>query len=147
MDCIFITFDTMGTQVLEKDLLENEYVKFERRGLVVVGTYKANQIDLALAKKIVQDRLTFSNFEDVPLLITEFGLRGIDRDARTYFSSDDGIKGILASAIVTNSAVTYYLAIFFLKISVTKVKFPAKVFKSEDVAVAWLNSFVEQVPN
>ena len=125
-------------------IFENEFMKLEEKNGIVFGTYKTGPITLELAKKVVINRLEFTNNTDVPLLVTEEGLRGIEREARNYLSSEEGMKGILAGAIVTRSVFSSHLANFFMKIAYFRAKVPAKMFASEKEAVEWLQSFIEK---
>ena len=94
-----------------------------------------------MAKEVVENRINFTHNKDVPILINDNGLTSIDKDARAYLSSDDGIKGLKAGALVTNSIFGRHLANFFIKISVIKPKIPTRLFSDEKEAVKWLKQF------
>ena len=65
-------------------------------------------------------------------------MRGIEREARAYYSS---LRSITARALLVESPVTRVMANFF--ISINKPPVPTKLFTSEDQAVAWLKNFME----
>ena len=129
---------------MNQNFFENDFVKFEFIGNVVKGTFKKGKVNLEVAKSIVDERLNFTNQKAVPLMITDLGLKSIEREARDFLSSDRGIEGVLASALVTNSAFGKYLANFFINITVMRPKIPTRVFTSEEDALTWLQSFIEK---
>ena len=73
-----------------------------------------------------------------PLLVDLRPMRGIEREARAYYSS---LRSITARALLVESPVTRVMANFF--ISINKPPVPTKLFTSEDQAVAWLKNFME----
>ncbi len=122
---------------------ENDFVILEIENGIMRLTYKAGAtINLDNAKTIVQKRLQLTNKKAIPVIIDDIGFKGIEKDARDYLSSDEGIKGISAAALVSKSVFSAYLANFFLKISFYKPKMPARVFKDESEARKWLIDFV-----
>lgn len=129
---------------MEKQSFENEYVKFEFDNNILRGTFKKGLVTLDIAKIIVFERRKFSNFKDVPLLICDLGIKSIEREARDYLSSSEGIEGIMASALVTNSALSKHLANFFVNITVIRPKIPTRVFTNESEAIAWLKNYVTE---
>ena len=126
------------------DIFENDFMRVERRGGIVFGAYKRGPITLDMAKDVVKNRLNFSNQKDVPTLVTEKGLKGIERDARQYLGSDEGVKGVKAGAIVTKSSLSSHLANFFIRVSIIRTKVPMRLFTSEKEAVKWLKQFLDE---
>jgi hypothetical protein len=120
---------------------ENEFVRFEVNDGILKGTFKEGLVSLEIAKKIVAERLNFSNGKSYPLLITDVGLKSIKGEAREYLSTDEAIKGLKASAMVANNMFAKHLANFFVKISVIKPKIPTKIFSNEKDALIWLEQF------
>ncbi|MEX1002173.1 MAG: hypothetical protein WDZ35_08670 [Crocinitomicaceae bacterium] len=125
-------------------VFDNHFMRLEWKDDIVYGLYKDVNVDLEMAKNVVKNRLEFTNHESVPLLVREAKFKGFDRDARQYLSSEEGLKGILAGAIVVKTAFSSHLANFFLKISMGKPKIPAKVFSSEAEAENWLREMVKE---
>lgn len=117
-------------------------MRLEWRDGIIIGTYKQGPVTLEMAKQIVVNRLAFTGNQKVPLLVNDVGLRGIERDARVYLSTDYALEGMSAGAMVTSSVFGSYLANFFLKISLRKPKIPVKIFTNEDDAIKWLRSFL-----
>lgn len=95
------------------EVFENDFMRLEWSDGIIIGTYKRGPITLELAKQVVQNRLNFANHQPVPIMINDIGLRSIDKDAREYLSSDDGIRGLKAGALVTDSVFGRHLANFF----------------------------------
>lgn len=122
---------------------ETKHYKFRFYDGIFHLTYLQGPIDITLAKEIVQKRLEVTEGKGVVVLVDDLGLKSVDRNARDYFSSDEGVKGILAGAFFVRSVFGMYLANFFLKISLNKAKFPTKVFSDEQEAIIWLKTFYE----
>ncbi len=120
---------------------EGRYVDLEMAGNILVATYKAGpKIDLAAAKEIVKERVAFTNQKAVPVLVIDHGMVSMDRQAREFLSSDLGVEGISASAIISSSTVNSMLVNFILRIS--RPNLPVKMFTSKESAIQWLNEFV-----
>ncbi len=125
-----------------KDFTYNsEHYRFHFKDGIFFGTYIGGPITLTLAKEIVRKRLELTNGEKVLAIANVEEVAGIDRDARDYLSSAEGTKGIVAGAIITDSAFNKHMANFFMKISFSKAIIPGKVFSSEDEAISWLRKF------
>ena len=115
---------------------KGKYVDFEMDGDILIARYKnAPKIDLQAAKEIQKDRLTFTSHKRVPVLVIDQGLVSMDRQAREFFSSEAGIEGISASAMIVSSTVNSMLVNFILKIS--RPNMPVKMFTDKNAAVAW----------
>lgn len=120
---------------------EGKYFKLSVAEGILYVSYIGGPITLDIAKDLVANRLKLTEGKVMPVLVNVVDVKGIDREARNYLSSDEGLIGLKAGAIVTNSAFTKHMANFFMKISFSKSKMPAKVFSSEDEAIAWLIKF------
>src|SRR5688572_23463909 len=124
------------------EVFENDFMRLEWSDGIIKGTYKKGPITLELAKQVVQNRLNFANHKPVPIMINDIGLRSIDKDAREYLSSDEGIQGLTAGALVTDSAFGRHMANFFIRISVIKPKIPTRLFSNDAEALEWLSQYV-----
>jgi hypothetical protein len=123
---------------------ETEFYKFQFDGDIFYMTYKNGPITLEIAKEIVSKRHELMNGREIWALIDDFNLRSIDRDARVYLSTPEGIDGIRAGALLVSSHFAKHLANFFLKITVTKPIIPAKVFTDKTEALDWLHSLKKE---
>tara|TARA_R110002020_G_scaffold439532_1_gene650047 strand:- start:481 stop:912 length:432 start_codon:yes stop_codon:yes gene_type:complete len=139
-----INQDTKEIKIKNCDVFENDFMKLERKEGIVFGTYKKKNITLDMAKEVVKNRLAFSQQKDVPTLVTEQGLKGIERDARQFLGSEEGVKGVKAGAIVTKSVVSSHLANFFIRVSIIRTRVPMRLFTSEKEAVKWLKQFLDE---
>jgi hypothetical protein len=120
-----------------------DFVDLEMHDKYLIARYKAGpKIDLSAAKIILNERLEFTNYKSVPVLVIDSGLVSMDKQARDFLSSDEAIKGIRASAIISSSVVNSMLVNFILKIS--RPNLPVKVFTDLTAAENWLNSFVDE---
>ena len=124
----------------------NEHVDLKWIGNILEATYKAGpKIDLEAAKDILSERLEFTGGKDVPVLVVDSGLVRMDKHARDFLSSNDGVKGIRASALISSSVVNSMLVNFILKIS--RPNLPVKVFTDREDALNWLKSYVDEDQN
>jgi hypothetical protein len=128
-------------QVIEEISYETEFYKFVVADGIFYLTYIGGPITLDVAKDLVVRRLKMTDSKPVLMLVTVKDLKGMERDARSYLSSDEGIAGVQAGAIVVKSPFTTHMANFFMKISFNKSKMPAKVFSNEEEAIVWLRKF------
>lgn len=120
--------------------LDTEFVHFELDNGILIMKYKPNkELTLDMAKKIVKTRLEFTDHTNLPLLILDQGVSGMSKEARDYFSSDEGIYLVKASSIVIDSVFGSFLVNFFLK--VTNPKIPVKVFSDIKKAKKWLEAY------
>jgi len=124
------------------EIFENDFMRLKWSNGIIMGTYKRGPITLEMAKQVVQNRLKFANYVPSPIMINDIGLRSIDKDAREYLSSDEGIQGLTAGALVTDSAFGKHMANFFIRIAVIKPKIPTRIFSHEAEALEWLSQYV-----
>ncbi len=122
---------------------ESQYVNLELINNILVARYKSGpKINLDAAKIILKERLEFTNNKDMPVLVIDSGLVSMNKEARDFLSSPEGVKGIRASAIISLSVVNSMLVNFILKIS--RPNLPVKIFTNRRVAEEWLKTFVDE---
>lgn len=120
--------------------LDTLYVRYELQDDLLIGTYKKGlKINLEMAKEIVKTRLEFTDHRPVVVLVLNQGVVSMDKKARDFLSSDEGVRGCIAGAIVLDSPVGSFLGNFFL--SVSKPKIPARTFSKKEAALKWLQQF------
>jgi hypothetical protein len=100
-------------------------------------------IDLPKAKEIVTARQKFTNGQSYPCLGIARKSITLTKEARDYFSSEEGMRGIKANAFVADSVFKMFLANFFLSVSVSKKRFPSKIFTDKQKALHWLKQFTK----
>lgn len=118
---------------------ENHQIKMEIVDGILYGSYKAGfKITLPDAKLIVAERLKLLNGRVLPSLALDGGVVSMDKAARDYFSSSEGIQGIKTVALVENSFFSKMLINFFLKL--TNPKIQVKAFNNQKEAIDWLKN-------
>jgi hypothetical protein len=123
-----------------KKILDTPYVHFELQDDLLICTYKRGlKLNLDMAKEIVKTRLEFINYKPTLVLVYNQGVVSMDKKARDYLSSDEGLRGCIAGAIVLDSPFGTFLGNFYL--SVTKPKMPARIFSKTEAALKWLQKF------
>jgi len=121
-------------------VLDTQYVHYELQDDLLIATYKKGlKISLDMAKEIVKARLDFTNQTPILVMVYNQGVVSMNKKARDYLSSNDGIRGIIAAAIVLDSPFGSFLGNFFL--SVTKPKIPARIFSKKEDSLKWLQKY------
>jgi len=130
---------------MEKKVLDNEYMHYELIDGILICTYQSGlEITLDVAKNIVRNRLNFTENKSYPVLLNDKGLVSVDKSAREYFASEEGIKGVTAAALVANTVFNTFLGNFFIKVTVIKPPVPTRLFTNEVKAIKWLEQFKEK---
>jgi hypothetical protein len=125
-----------------KKILDTPYVSFEIENSILIATYKPNAfITLKEAKEIVTSRLTFIDNIVLPTLVLNQGIIKMNKEARDYLASENGIAGIKCAAILINSNFISITVNFFLR--VTKTKLLVKTFTDKKDALTWLSGFID----
>ena len=118
---------------------EGELVLSWEDGILVADyQMKTLDLDLDMAKAIVEKRLKFTGGEECVLLIKNQNLTSMSKDARDYLGSSEGVLGLIAIAILTETILKEFLINFFLRVS--RPPFPTRMFKDESKAKAWLKT-------
>lgn len=103
------------------------------------------EIDIDVAKEIVESRLHYTNGKSVYTLIDFSNVKSVTKEARDYMNSPEGgLKGILGGAFLSTSVVATLFVNLYLKISNPSV--PAKFFTSEKDAMWWLRKIKNMTP-
>ncbi len=118
---------------------ENSQIKMEVEDGILYATYKAGlKLTLDDVKNIVKERLVLLEGKSLPVLIIDAGVVSMDKSARDFLSSEEGISGLKSAAIIENSLFSKMLINFFLKL--TNPKLQVKAFGSQDEALIWLKT-------
>lgn len=118
---------------------ENSQIHMEIVDGVLYATYKAGlKMTIDDAKNIVNERLKLLEGKILPVLIIDSGVVSMDKSARDYLSSDEGISGLRAAAIIENSLFSKMLINFFLRL--TNPKIQVKAFNNKEEALKWLKN-------
>jgi hypothetical protein len=125
---------------LMKELLfSNEILDGHLDDGIMVLKFKVKKFDLDAAKVAVAARIEASKGIAFPMLVDGREVSSISKEARDYFATDDGIKFLLASALVADSVLGKFLGNFFLQIN--KPKVPLRLFTDDKEAYKWLQQF------
>ncbi len=121
------------------DRLETPFVLLEIDDDILVATYKAQDLTYEIAMQAVESRLKMVKDDVYPCLIKDYSVAKIDKQAREYLASKDGVRGVSAAAILTDSLFKMTLVNFFIK--VLPPPMPVKLFREEADARRWLKQF------
>jgi hypothetical protein len=116
------------------------YLELRESGILVARYKRQRKLTLPMAREIVQTRLDFAGREPRPVLVANLGVVEMDKEARRYVSSGDGVRGIKASAILTESLATHFIMSFI--VGFYRLPFPVRDFTTEDAALIWLSTFL-----
>jgi hypothetical protein len=105
---------------------------------ILFWDYSKNlEIDISVAKKLVEDRLNYTHGRSVYGLIDATNIKSTTKQAREFMSDPHGgLKGILGGAFISSNMFTTVIINLFLRI--TKPIVPAKFFTSKEEAITWL---------
>lgn len=120
--------------------IENPYVHFLLEDDLITATYKKGKnITLDAAKEIVKMRRELTEDKPVVALLYNQGAN-VDKDARDYFVSDEGVKGITATAVILGNPFSSFILKIFVAITTPK-GMHVKVFRNEEAAKKWLQQY------
>jgi hypothetical protein len=109
--------------------IENDIIFFKYRPSI--------EIDIAMAKDLVNKRLDYTGGQSVYTLIDFTNVKSVTKEARDYMNSPEGgLKGILGGAFLSNNVVATLFINLYLKVSSPSI--PAKFFTNTDDAITWL---------
>jgi hypothetical protein len=116
------------------------YVSFEIKDGIIHAAYKRGvKLNLDIARNIVAYRLEFTKGLIYPAIIFNQGVISIDKPARDFLSSAEGVKNLAAAALILDSAFGSFLGNFIL--SVTRPPLIAKIFTKPELALKWLQQY------
>lgn len=102
-------------------------------------------IDVDIIKEVIANRHDFANGEDHYLIMDLSNLKHISSEAKNYaYSSEAGLKNILAGAFIATNPVSRLLANVLVK---TTVDIPSKMFTDKESALKWILEIKKQNNN
>ena len=128
---------------MDKVVKENQYMRCWIEDGIIHAIFKPEVLDLEAAKECVKLRLELSEGLTYPFMADGRGVQNITKEARDYFASDIGVRGVAASALLTESVAGKFIGNFFLQIN--KPKVPVRLFTNDTDAVNWLKNFVKKL--
>jgi hypothetical protein len=122
--------------------IANEYIVFSVENEILYATFLNNvAIDLAAAKKILQDRIGFIQGMSFPILVDSTRVKSVNKEARDFLSSEEARTGVKATAILVSGYLSSAIANFFLKVTVKKPIVPTRIFSDKQKAITWLEQY------
>jgi hypothetical protein len=126
-----------------KVLLDTDSALFEsiENTNIIKSTIKPGLVvNLELAIKIKEDRLSIWGNILKPLIVDINGLQSIEDEARDYWATKESMQFIQSVAIVTNKKVQVMIANFYILFS--KPVVPSKLFTNFNDALEWSKKFI-----
>lgn len=125
---------------MENRILHTDQINWELKNGILIAAYKKGPaINLLSAKIQVSNRKEFTKGKKYPILIKDYGVAVIEKDARSYLTSKEGTEGISAAAMVLTNVFSTFLGNYLVKLN--PIEMPVKIFKHENEAVAWLQQY------
>ncbi|MGP8217412.1 MAG: hypothetical protein ACLQQ4_17725 [Bacteroidia bacterium] len=125
---------------MQPTIFETKYADYQIEDGIMIVTFASNLvISLDIAKKMMEDRVGFSNGITMPFLVDIRGLASIDTISRKYFTSEKALLYGSASALLVESEISKLAGKIY--ISVDKPRLPVKLFTDKKRAIKWLNKF------
>ncbi len=123
-------------------LSDNKISRLELESGILTATWKADYIDLEIAKKVINNRINVTNGKSYPMLILIGSITDSTKDARDFLASEYACTGIIAGAICVKSSLENMLGNLFIYMN--KPKVPTKLFRDETKAKKWLSKFIKE---
>jgi hypothetical protein len=118
-------------------IFENQELRMEVKDNILYANYKAGlRITLEDAKRFVLQRLEFLKGEEYPIIVLDEGIVSMDKAAREYVVSMEGVQGITSAAFIENTFHSKMLVDFILRISNPRIQLMA--FANIDDAIEWV---------
>lgn len=124
--------------VKNKERLETDYLILEIKDEILYATYKPRKITYKDAVNIINERKVYTDREDYPVITKTSKNMVIDKMAREYFRSNEGVEGLSAVAMVQDKTFTQIIINFLLRFY--KAPIPMNVFTNEEDAEKWIKS-------
>lgn len=122
------------------DYYENDYARFWIDGHVLYFEYKPDTvITLAVARKVVSDRIQFQNETIYSILCDIRGIVDSDKAGRDYLAHSGSVL-TKAVAILGYPNVSETMSSFYLKIN--KPSVPTAFFTSKQSALIFLEAYI-----
>jgi len=123
------------------NLKEHRTTSFWMNGVdeeVIFWNYApALEMDITIARELVQHRLAYTHGKSVYALIDVTNLKATTKEARDFMNSrDGGLKGLLGGAFLSNNVVATLLVNLYLKVNSPAI--PARFFTNRQEALNWL---------
>lgn len=123
-----------------KNIFEDELEIIEEKNDIFFTTYKTEMIDIEIAKKLVANRMSFSQGKNILVLIDGTKTKTTTKEARTFLGSKEAFTNVKAVAFFSDNPYTTFILNFIvqvhLKMNLTQT--PFKIFNNKIKAINWL---------
>ncbi len=118
--------------------IETQDVFFSIEDGILCCSYKEHlEIDLTTARRIIKDRIAFTENKLFPILIDFSNMKSTTKEARDYMNSaEGGLNGLIGGAFLSKSVVPSLFINLYLKINSPAI--PARFFTDKVEAISWL---------
>lgn len=123
------------------NIKRNDIVTFweepDFEGILFFEYTPALEMNVDIAKRLVKDRLNYTNGESRFCLIDITNLKSVTKEAREYMSDPKGgLIGISGGAFISSSVLTTVIVNLFFKIN--RPEIPSRFFTDRTDALSWL---------
>jgi hypothetical protein len=119
--------------------MNNDSVYMELKDGLLYVKFKRKEIDVALAKEIIDQRLSFVDGQTFPIIVDGSEVKELTKPAREALSSDRANQYTVALAVIVRNPVTRTIANFFLKFQ--QPRYPFRLFTDLEDAREWLKKY------
>jgi len=121
-------------------MFENEHIKtFIEDGVLYMEYKQSGMLTLEVVKEAITERLKIANGTVLPIFVDFRKPHGATKEAKIYLSSDKGIEGLSACAVMINSVMGMVAFNFYMTFDAPPR--PIKAFVHKEKALLWLNQF------
>ena len=125
---------------MKEKYFKNDTIEMYIEDGVIYAIYLPRvEINIEIAKVNVAARLEIAGGRTYPLLVDFTKAKTATREARSYFSTGEGVRGISAGAFLIDTQIGAFLINTWL--TLYKPKVPAKLFTDKVKALEWLDQF------
>jgi len=118
--------------------VETQDVIFSIEDEILHCSYKQQlEIDIETARRIIKDRVEFTEGKMYPILIDFSNMKAATKEARDYMNSPEGgLKGLIGGAFLSKSVMATLFINLYIKVSNPAI--PARFFTNKEEAISWL---------
>lgn len=118
--------------------VETQDVIFSIDDDILYCSYKQQlEIDIETARRIINDRVAFTEGKMYPILIDFSNMKAATKEARDYMNSPEGgLKGLIGGAFLSKSVMATLFINLYIKVSNPAI--PARFFTNKEEAISWL---------
>jgi hypothetical protein len=127
--------------------VETQDVIFSIEDGILYCSYKQQlEIDIETARRIIKDRVEFTEGKMYPILIDFSNMKAATKEARDYMNSPEGgLKGLIGGAFLSKSVMATLFINLYIKVSNPAI--PARFFTNKEEAISWLKKIETAKPD